>query len=173
MAQHETRLDPTGAATSEGASAGRWRDLPVLAASVAAVVVVAAIGGSATTTGPGSWYAGLTQPSWNPPDWLFGPVWTALYAAMAVAAWLVWRDGHRGALVPYGVQLALNLAWTLTFFGAESTWGGVVVIGALWVAIAVTIAVFRPVPVAAWLLVPYLGWVTYAGALTLSIALAN
>lgn len=150
---------------------GPW---PALAASVAAVAVVAVIGSLATDTGSGSWYAGLEQPSWNPPDWVFGPVWSILYAAMAVAAWLVWRTGERRALVAYGVQLVLNLAWTLTFFGLESTWGGVAVIAALVVAIVVTIVAFARVQrLAAWLLVPYLAWTAYAAALTTAIALAG
>jgi len=150
------------------------RQWPALAASLGAVAVVSVIGSVATATGTDSWYAQLEQPSWNPPDWLFGPVWTVLYVAMAVAAWLVWRTGERRALAPYAVQLVLNLAWTLTFFGAQSTWGGVVVIAALLIAIVVTIAAFaRAHRVAAWLLVPYLAWTTYAAALTTAIALAN
>jgi benzodiazapine receptor len=157
-----TRIDPWSG-----------RDLAGLAVSIVAVVIVAGWGGVVTDTGPDSWYAGLEQPSWNPPDWLFGPVWSVLYLAMAVAAWLVWRQGLHAPLAVYAVQLALNLAWTLVFFGAESAWGGVVVIGALWLAIVATIAAFRPVPVAAALLVPYLGWVTYAAALTVAIAVAN
>jgi tryptophan-rich sensory protein len=145
----------------------------VLAISIGAVAAVAFVGSLVTDTEPGSWYATLGQPAWNPPDWLFGPVWTVLYVGMAVAAWLVWRRGHRSALVPYAVQLVLNLAWTLVFFGLESTWGGVATILALWSAIVVTIAAFRSVSVAAWLLVPYLAWVSYASALTVAIALAN
>jgi translocator protein len=147
----------------------------LLAASLAAVTVVAAVGGSSTDTRPGSWYRGLDQPSWNPPDWLFGPVWTALYLAMAVAAWFVARRGTerpdvRVALAVYAVQLVLNLAWTLVFFGAESPVGGVAVIAALWLAILVTIGLFgRLDRAAAWLLVPYLAWVTYAAALTWAI----
>lgn len=150
---------------------GQWL---ALAVSFGAVAVVSVIGSLATDTGPGSWYAGLEQPSWNPPDWVFGPVWSVLFAAMAVAAWLVWRTGERRALVAYGVQLALNLAWTLTFFGLESTWGGVAVIAALVVAIVVTIVGFaRAHQLAAWLLVPYLAWTSYAAALTGAIALAS
>lgn len=145
-----------------------------LGLSLLLVACVALIGGLVTNTGPHSWYSGLDQPSWNPPDWLFGPVWTALYVAMAVAAWLVWRTAGAGPLPVYGVQLGLNLAWTLVFFGLESTWGGVVVITALWLAIAATIVTFRRhSTVAAALLVPYLAWVTYAGALNLAIALAS
>lgn len=145
-----------------------------LAVSIVCVAVVAVVGSLATDTDPGSWYSTLDQPAWNPPDWLFAPVWTALYVLMAIAAWLVWRAGAVRPLYVYAVQLVLNLAWTLVFFGAESTWGGVAVITALWIAIVVTIAAFRPVhATAAWLLAPYLAWVTYAAALNLAIALAS
>lgn len=154
----------------------RWG---VLGLSLAAVVAVSIIGGTATDTGPGTWYAGLEQPSWEPPDWVFGPVWSLLYVAMAVAAWLVARHGTHArpvqrALVLYAVQLALNLAWTLVFFGLENAVGGVVVIVALLVAIVATIgAFFRIDRVAAALLVPYVAWVAYATALTVAIAVSN
>jgi translocator protein len=148
----------------------RW---VALAISLGLVLVVAGAGASVTNTDPGSWYDSLEQPSWNPPDWLFGPAWTLLYALMAIAAWRVWVTGERAALNAYGAQLALNLSWTLVFFGTESASGGVVVIVALWIAIVVTIRAFWPVDrVAAWLLVPYLAWVTYAAALNVAIALA-
>lgn len=164
----------TSATTTSSHHRSREGGWTALALSFAAVAVVSVVGSLTTETGPGSWYAQLEQPSWNPPDWLFGPVWSLLYTAMAVAAWLVWRTGERRALVPYGVQLVLNLAWTLTFFGAESTWGGVAVIAALLVAIVVTIVEFGRVhQVAAWLLVPYLAWTGYAAALTTAIALAS
>jgi benzodiazapine receptor len=144
-----------------------------LAASLGLVALVAVAGSFATKTGPGSWYATLEQPAWNPPDWLFAPVWSLLYTLMAIAAWLVWKTGATRPLYIYAVQLALNLAWTLVFFGAESTGGGVAVIAVLWLAIVLTIVAFRPVPAAAWMLVPYLVWVTYAAALNVSIALAS
>jgi tryptophan-rich sensory protein len=168
------RRTGTGSATPER-PAGRSPVAQVVAmvVSISAVVLVSGIGRLVTETGTGSWYEGLDQPSWNPPDWLFGPVWTLLYLAMAVSAWLVWRAGHRRPLAVYAVQLALNLAWTLVFFGLESTWGGVAVIAALLVAISATIEAFRPVPLAAWLLVPYIGWVAYAAALNLAIAAAS
>jgi translocator protein len=147
------------------------RHWPALGLSLLAVVVVAVLGALGTETGPGTWYDDLEQPAWNPPDWLFGPVWSVLYLLMAVAAWLVWRAGGRRELVPYALQLALNLAWTWVFFAGEAPWPGAVVIAALVVAIAVTIAAFRRrSTLAAWLLVPYLGWVLYATALNVAIA---
>jgi len=150
-----------------------------LALSLVAVAVVAGVGGLATSTGVDSWYQTIDKPPWNPPDGVFGPVWTALYVAMAVAAWLVAREGTdlravRLALGAYVVQLGLNLAWTLVFFGAESPVGGLVVIAALLVAIVVTIALFAPVSrLAAWLMVPYLAWVAFAASLNVAIVALN
>jgi tryptophan-rich sensory protein len=136
---------------------------------------VAFIGSQWTVTDAGSWYQSIEMPSWNPPGWVFGPVWTLLYIAMAVAAWLVWlkeRDG-RAVGVPltvWAVQLLLNLSWTYVFFERQSIAGGVVVIALLWLAIVATIAVFRRCSrPAGWLLAPYLAWVTFAAALNVAI----
>lgn len=123
---------------------------------------------------PGEWYASLRKPAWNPPSWLFGPVWTALYVMMAVSAWLVWRQGGWGRqrlpLGFYAVQLALNAFWTPLFFGLH--WPGVAFaeMMLLWLAIVATVAVFRPVSaVAAGLLLPYLAWVSFAAALNFTL----
>lgn len=122
---------------------------------------------------PGPWYDGLDKPPWNPPSWLFGPVWTALYASMGVAAWLVWREAGRAATVAwtlFGVQLALNAAWSPAFFGAEDPGLALAVIVAMWLAIAGTIWAFsRHHRGAAALLSPYLAWVTFATALNAAI----
>jgi translocator protein len=123
---------------------------------------------------PGEWYASLKKPSWNPPGWIFGPVWTALYAMMAVAAWLVRRRGgfstHRKPLVIFLVQLALNAGWTPLFFGLHSPSLAFAEIVLLWLAIAATIVVFRPVSrTAMLLLVPYLAWVSFAAALNFAL----
>ncbi len=119
---------------------------------------------------PGEWYAALNKPSWNPPGWVFGPVWSALYTMMAVAAWLVWRRGgfaaQRRALVPFFAQLALNAAWTPLFFGLHRPGLAFAEILLLWLAIAWTIVAFwRVHRVAAGLLCPYLAWVSFAAAL--------
>ncbi|MFN0069451.1 MAG: TspO/MBR family protein [Limisphaerales bacterium] len=124
--------------------------------------------------GPGDWYAALRKPAWNPPNWLFGPVWTALYTMMGVAAWLVWRRGGWGVqAVPLGlflVQLALNAAWSGLFFGLRRpglAFGEMIM---LWAAILATAAAFRPVSATAcWLLVPYLAWVSFAAALNFTL----
>jgi len=123
---------------------------------------------------PGEWYASLKKPAWNPPGWVFGPVWTALYAMMAVAAWLVWRRGgfstHRKPLVIFLVQLVLNAGWTPLFFGLHSPGLAFAEIVLLWLAIAATIVVFRPVSrTAMLLLVPYLAWVSFATALNFAL----
>ena len=123
---------------------------------------------------PGDWYAMLKKPSWNPPGWIFGPVWSALYPMMAVAAWLVWKRGgfagQRRPLTLFLVQLALNAAWTPLFFGLH--WPGVAFaeIVLLWLAIVATIAAFCLVSrAAAWLLVPYLAWVSVASVLNFAL----
>jgi translocator protein len=123
---------------------------------------------------PGDWYGTLKKPSWNPPGWVFGPVWTTLYLMMAVAAWLVWRQGgwgkQRKPLVIFLVQLVLNAAWTPLFFGLKNPGLAFAEILLLWLAIAATIAVFRRVSrAAAWLLVPYLVWVSFAAALNFTL----
>lgn len=120
---------------------------------------------------PGAWYAALQKPSWNPPSWLFGPVWTLLYLLMSVAAWLVWkRVGFTRPLTLYFVQLALNAAWTPIFFGAHALVPALIVIAALWIAILATLLSFRKVNAAAgWLFVPYLAWVTFAMTLNFTL----
>lgn len=120
---------------------------------------------------PGAWYEMLRKPAWNPPSWVFGPAWTLLYTLMAVAAWLVWkRERFSRPLGLYFVQLLLNAAWTPVFFGAHEMGWALVVIVALWIMILLTWAGFRRVSTtAAWLLVPYLAWVTFAALLNFSL----
>jgi benzodiazapine receptor len=132
------------------------------------VIVVAAVGGLAASAA--AQYQALEQPTWAPPAAVFGPVWTVLYAMIAVAGWLVWRRrgvaGARPALIVYAVQLVLNALWTPLFFGLGAIAVAFADICLLWIAVATTIALFsrhsRP---AAGLLVPYLAWVTFAAAL--------
>lgn len=147
------------------------RQLLALGGWVLLCFAAAAIGGFFM---PGEWYASLKKPSWNPPGWIFGPVWTALYAMMAVAAWLVWRRGgfaaQRGPLMLFLTQLALNAAWAPLFFGWHRPGLAFAEIVLLWLVIAATIAVFRPVSRAAMLLlVPYLAWVSFAVALNFAL----
>jgi tryptophan-rich sensory protein len=132
---------------------------------------VAGVGILATTTGEGSWYAGIAKPSWNPPGWIFGPVWSALYLAMAVAAWLVFRSaGSLGkAAVPlrlFAGQLTLNGLWSWVFFGWELPGWAFAEILLLWAAILATmLAFFRVSKPAGWLMAPYLAWVGFAAVL--------
>ena len=123
---------------------------------------------------PGEWYAALRKPSWNPPGWVFGPVWSALYTMMAVAVWLVWKRGgfvaQRRPLALFLAQLFLNAAWTPLFFGLHRPGIALVEIVLLWLAIAATLAAFRPVSrVAVWLLAPYLVWVSFATMLNFAL----
>jgi tryptophan-rich sensory protein len=120
---------------------------------------------------PGDWYASLNKPEWNPPSWIFGPVWTALYLMMAGSAWLVWRrDGWRRPLWLYFTQLALNAAWTPVFFGAREIGWALVLIVVLWLAILVTLLSFLRVSrVAGGMLLPYLAWVSFAAFLNFTL----
>ena len=148
-----------------------------------ASALVAALGGLATADNVQGWYASADKAPWSPPNWLFGPVWTFLYVAMAVAAWLVWRRrsaGSRTALWTYGVQLVLNLLWTPVFFGLYPTlgspalWISFVIIAALAAAVAATVLRFGPISrVAGLLMLPYLSWVVFAASLNLWAALNN
>lgn len=129
------------------------------------------LGSVATRGGLVPWYATLTKPSWTPPPWLFGPVWTLLYIGMAVAAWRVWqgRDGA-GPMRLFAMQLALNTLWSFLFFGMQRPDLAFVDIVALWLSIAATLASFwRRDRVAGALFVPYLAWVSFASALNLAI----
>lgn len=123
---------------------------------------------------PGQWYANLNQPSWRPPNALFGPVWLVLYIMIAVAGWLVWREaGIAGAALPlalYLLQLALNAAWSWLAFRRRRLELAAVDMAALWLAILATILAFQPISTtAAWLLAPYLAWVTFALALNVKL----
>lgn len=160
----------------------RMRDIIVLAVSIAMPLALGGAGGVVTARALPDWYAVLAKPAWNPPGWVFGPAWTVLYTTMGVAAWLVWRRGKgvedstddrgevRSALRVYGVQLALNAAWTPVFFGFQRLDVALVVIVALLISIGETIRRFRRVsPAAATLLLPYLAWVAFATTLNWSI----
>jgi translocator protein len=138
---------------------------------ISVCVIVAAIGGIATTPNIPVWYAGLEKPTWTPPNWLFGPVWSMLYLGMAVAAWLVWRKGKAaGPMALFTVQLVLNAAWSWLFFGLHRPDIAFVEILLLWLAIAATTIVFWRRSLAAGLLfLPYLAWVSFAAVLNFMI----
>ena len=150
------------------------------------------IGSVFTMSSIAGWYAGLVKPALNPPAWVFGPVWTTLYALMGIATWLVWKQWDQGnpstklkvkiALAIFGLQLFLNAIWSIIFFGSTSlTINGLNNIGiafidiaALWLAIVWTMVVFYKISKpACYLLVPYLLWVSFASYLNYSIWMLN
>src|SRR3990167_2174548 len=126
------------------------------------------IGSVFTTPSIAGWYAGIVKPAINPPAWVFGPVWITLFALMGIAAFLIWKKGLERrnvkiALVIFIGQLILNTLWSIIFFGLHSPGGAFIEIIFLWFAIAATIiAFFQISKVAAWLLAPYLLWVSFA-----------
>lgn len=150
------------------------RSIPALAWWIAAAFLAAAIGSIPSTDA----YAVLRLPSWAPPSSVFGPVWTVLYIAMGVAAWLVWGERYRSDVRPaitlFLAQLALNALWTWVFFGFGLYALAALEIAVLWIVLQATaIQFWRIRPAAGALLIPYLAWVTYATALNIAIWRAN
>ena len=158
-----------------------WRALPV---ALIIPFVAATIGSVATSRSLFGWYRRLRKPTWNPPDWVFGPVWTVLFTAMGVASWLVWRRGQlsaeeetaqdqraihtevQGALTFYGIQLVLNTLWSVIFFGLRRLDLALIEIVPFWTTLLVTVVRFYRIhPTAGLLLVPYQLWVTFAALL--------
>jgi len=139
--------------------------------------IAGGLGAFFTLSSVQTWYLTLNKPSWNPPSWLFGPVWTTLYVLMGIACFLLWKNKHplqKKALTLYFVQLFLNLLWSPAFFGAQNPLLGVVVIVPLWIGILFCILIFRQINSwAALLLVPYLLWVTFATVLNATIWYLN
>lgn len=160
--------------TRRGASDPDGVGWTALVASVVVCELAGIVPSLLTADEVATWYPTLAKPAFTPPDWVFGPVWTALYLLMGVALYLVWRSERgrerRVALAVFAVQLALNAAWTLVFFGAQAVLGGLAVILALLAALLATTAAFARVDRrAAALLVPYLLWVGFATALNYEI----
>lgn len=132
------------------------------------------MGGLATTQGLDAWYDTLNKPTWNPPNWIFAPVWTTLYGLMGIAVWLVWRGGDRkdvkSAITMFTIQLVLNSVWSVLFFGMQNPGGALIEIVVLWLAIvATTILFFRRSAIAGGLMTPYLLWVSFASFLNFTI----
>jgi len=149
-------------------------DWIALIVSFVACMSAAAVGGLLTSRAIKEWYGGLRKPSWNPPDWAFGPIWTILYILMAISAWLVWEEGDtQWRLIPlsiFSIQLALNVVWSGVFFYKRMILGGLVEVLALWAAILATIIAFWSAStIAAILLIPYLIWVSIASYLNYTI----
>jgi translocator protein len=140
---------------------------------------VAAAGSIVTTPAISGWYESLQKPYFNPPNWVFGPVWTVLYALMGIALYLVWKKAGKQkkeikAIQIFAMQLALNFLWSFMFFGLHAITWGLLTICLLWVAIAFTIIMFKPISrTASLLLLPYLIWVSFAFLLNGAIFVLN
>ncbi|MBV8193532.1 MAG: tryptophan-rich sensory protein [Alphaproteobacteria bacterium] len=152
----------------------RAHDAAGLALFVALCLGIGALAAAVTSTSVDDWYEGLAKPSFTPPNEVFAPVWTALYVLMGVAAWRVWRSGDadtvRGPLTLFVLQLALNLGWTVVFFGLQKIGSAVATIVVLDVAILVTTLAFRTVDrTAALLMMPYCAWAAFATVLNVAI----
>jgi tryptophan-rich sensory protein len=152
----------------------RALDVVVLILFIVLCLGIGAFGAAVAATSVEGWYDGLAKPSFNPPEEVFRPVWTALYVLMGVAAWRVWRSGDadtvRGPLTLFALQLALNLGWTVVFFGLQKIGSAVATIVVLDVAILVTTLAFRTVDrLAALLMTPYLAWAAFATVLNVAI----
>ena len=151
------------------------KKLTYIAVSVGVCLVVGFLSGFATQSSVNDWFVTLNKPSFNPPNWVFAPVWTVLYIMMGTAAGLVWAKGFhhlwvKTALYHFVFQLLLNASWSIIFFGFMEPFWGLVVIITLLVLIVLTIRWFRIVSkFAAWLLIPYLLWVCFATALNYKI----
>ena len=156
----------------------RRLDLFGLFVFVALCFLVSAAGGMVTATSVDTWYQALAKPSFNPPDWVFAPVWTTLYLLMGVSGWRVWRRSAsratRGALALFGLQLFLNFAWSVLFFGFQRIDLALIDIVILFVAIVANMILFwRIERLATLLLVPYAAWVVFAIVLNVFIWLLN
>ncbi len=143
--------------------------------SIALPLAVGFTGGRFTAQEIPNWYAHLEKPSWNPPSWIFGPVWTILYVMMGIAFFLFWKSKYhdlfrKSGMVLYIVQLVLNLAWSVLFFNLHQMGLAFADIVLLWLAIYLTIFFFGKIsPMAAWLMIPYICWVSFAAVLNYTI----
>jgi tryptophan-rich sensory protein len=143
--------------------------------SILIPLAVGGLSGFFTTSGVSGWYAVANKPSFNPPNWIFAPVWTTLYILMGIALYIVWKSAtvasvKQTAIILFAVQLTLNFFWSIIFFKFQLTGWALVEIIAMWLAILFTIVWFGKINIiAAWLLVPYICWVSFATVLNHSI----
>jgi tryptophan-rich sensory protein len=151
------------------------KQLTYIAISVAVCLTIGFLSSFATQSSVNDWYLELNKPSFNPPNWIFAPVWTVLYIMMGVAAGIVWAKGFyhiwvKTALYHFGIQLLFNALWSIIFFGFKNPFGALLIILALLVLLIFTIKWFKVVSrTAAYLLIPYLLWVCFATALNYKI----
>lgn len=147
--------------------------------SVLVPVMVGAFAGFFTSSSVKGWYSTINKPSFNPPNWIFAPVWTALYIMMGIACYIIWKKEFapaikKKALLFYTIQLVLNFFWSILFFYLQLPGWALIEIILLWIFIAGTIYYFKIISApAAWLLVPYLFWVSFAMALNFAIFRLN
>ncbi len=147
-----------------------------LAVSVTLPLLAGFIGSYFTTPNIAGWYTELNKPAFNPPNWVFAPAWTTLYILMGVSLFLVWKSTKEkiSAIVVFGIQFLLNITWSILFFGMQSPELALVNIVLLWIAIIFTIILFGKISkVAAYLLLPYILWVSFAGYLNYTIWILN
>lgn len=143
--------------------------------AIAIPLMVGFTSGYFTITGVGSWYQTIQRPSWNPPNWIFGPVWTTLYILMGIALFLVWKADvsvkvKNYAILLFAIQLTLNFFWSFIFFNQQQPGWAFAEIVALWIFILLTIFAFAKINnTAAWLFVPYISWVSFAAILNYTI----
>ena len=143
--------------------------------SILIPVAVGAVSGFFTSSEIPGWYQTINKPTWNPPSWLFGPVWTTLYVMMGVALSLIWKSDasqsvKKTAIILFAVQLVFNFFWSFIFFNQHQIGWAVVEIITMWIFILLTIFAFAPInKIAAWLLVPYISWVSFATILNYTI----
>ena len=151
------------------------RTIPKIVICVAICLLIGFLSGYATQSSVNDWYVSLNKPSFNPPNWLFAPVWTVLYILMGIAAGIVWSKGFyhlwvKTAMYHFGFQLLLNAFWSIIFFGSKNPLAALFVIVTLAVLIVLTIKWFRVISkTAAWLMAPYLIWVLFATVLNFKI----
>lgn len=157
----------------------RIKSYPRLIFSILLIEIIGAAGVIFTTPAIPGWYASIVKPFFTPPSWVFAPVWTALFLMMGISLYLILQEGFdkdkvRIAAYAFAVQMALNVLWSFLFFGLQNPLIGFIEIVVLWLAILFTIKTFHPVSrPAAYMLVPYIIWVTIATALNLGILLLN
>lgn len=155
------------------------KEIGKLLTSIIIAEAAGLLGSLATFTSINTWYKGLTKPPFNPPNWIFGPVWTTLYILMGVALYLVWAKGLKHKKVGFAfwlfiVHLGFNAGWSIVFFGLHSLFGGFVMLIVLWMFIIALIWKFYEINKwAAYLLIPYILWVSFAGILNTAVWLLN
>jgi len=158
---------------------GKGSKILKLVASILVCQGAGVVGSLFTSPAISGWYATLQKPSFNPPNWIFAPVWTLLFLLMGVSLYLIWSKGlgnkkTKTAVFIFGVQLILNIVWSIIFFGLQSPLYAFIEIIILWLAILLTIISFSKISkTAAYLLLPYILWVSFAAILNFSIMIIN